>query len=171
MCVCMCVCPAACRQTHTSHHPEIWRGLLISPGLGTEPGGDPKCWPPGLPPILTSSEIPWRVKNWTGASKQKSLLRVGLPYKILFVGGSPKPGARRVHPTKWGCMLWELGGGQQTKVAPRCGFVCKKFYLWGAHPNPKPAGSLDQSARDFFTMKLWNSPGQRRGAQLVLNNS
>jgi hypothetical protein len=43
MYVCMCVCPAACRRTHTSHHPEIWHGLLISPGLGTEPGGDPKC--------------------------------------------------------------------------------------------------------------------------------
>jgi hypothetical protein len=41
--VCMCVCPAACRRTHTSHHPKIWRGLLISPGLSTEQGGDPKC--------------------------------------------------------------------------------------------------------------------------------
>ena len=26
-----------------TYHPEIWRGLLISPWLGTEPGGDPKC--------------------------------------------------------------------------------------------------------------------------------
>jgi hypothetical protein len=34
-------------------------------------------------------------------------------------------------------------------------WVCHvKFNLWGAHHNPKPAGSLDQSARDFFTMKL-----------------
>ncbi len=41
--VCMCVCPAACRRTNTTYHPEIWHGLLISPGLGTEPGGDPKC--------------------------------------------------------------------------------------------------------------------------------
>ncbi len=43
VCVCMYVCPAACRRTHTSHHPKIWHGLLISPWLGTEPGGDPKC--------------------------------------------------------------------------------------------------------------------------------
>ncbi len=59
VCVCVCVCPAACRQAHTSHHPEIWHGLLISPGLGTEPRGDPKCQPPapGVPPILTLSEI------------------------------------------------------------------------------------------------------------------
>ena len=41
--VCMYVCPAACRRTYTTYHPEIWRGLLISPWLGTEPGGDPKC--------------------------------------------------------------------------------------------------------------------------------
>jgi hypothetical protein len=31
--VCMYVCM----------YPVIWHGLLISPGLGTEPGGDPKC--------------------------------------------------------------------------------------------------------------------------------
>ncbi len=103
--VCVCVCPAACRRTYTTNHFEIWHGLLISPWLGTEPGGDPKCWPPGLPPIVTPSENPWRVKNWAGASKQKLLLGVGLPCNILFVGGTPKPGARRVHPTKWGCML------------------------------------------------------------------
>ncbi len=47
--VCMCVCPAACRRTHTSYHPKIWRGLLISPGLGTKLGGNPKCWPPAPP--------------------------------------------------------------------------------------------------------------------------
>jgi hypothetical protein len=44
-----------------------------------------------------------------------------------------------------------------------------------SRPSPRPAiflclGPLDQSARDFFTMKLWNSPRQRRGAQLVINN-
>ncbi len=94
--VCEYVCPAACRRTYTSHHPKIWHGLLISPGLGTEPGGDPKCWPLGVPPIVTPSEKPWRVNNWVGASKQKLLLGVGLYLKILFVGGSPQPKARRV---------------------------------------------------------------------------
>ena len=43
VCVCVCVCPAACRRTYTTNHPEIWHGLLISPWLGTKPGGDPKC--------------------------------------------------------------------------------------------------------------------------------
>ncbi len=48
VCVYVCVC----------FHPEIWRGLLISPGLSTKPGGDPKCWPPGVPLIVTLSEFP-----------------------------------------------------------------------------------------------------------------
>jgi hypothetical protein len=44
VCVCVYVCPAASRQTYTTYHPKIWRGLLISPGLGTQnvdPGGYP----------------------------------------------------------------------------------------------------------------------------------
>jgi hypothetical protein len=100
VCVCMYVCPAACRRTHTSHHSKIWHGLLISPHLAT-PNVDPRGTPYSDPiwKIL-------RVKNWVGASKQNLLLEVGLPCKILFVVGSPKPGARRVHPNKWGCMLW-----------------------------------------------------------------
>jgi hypothetical protein len=141
VCVCVCVCVYVCqvawRRTYTTNHPEIWHGLLIWPRLGTEPGGDPKCWPPGVPPIVPPSEKPWRVNNWAGASKQKLLLGVGLPCKILFVGNSHKPGARRVHhPTKWGCMLWELGRDQQTKVAPRGGFVYKNLFV-GVSPQPK----------------------------------
>jgi hypothetical protein len=131
--------------------------------------GRPQMLTPGIPPIMTPSEKPWRVKNWVGASKQKLLLGVGLPCKILFVGGSPKPKVRRVHPTKWGVCFENLAGPANKSCSSGC--VCIfKFYLWGAHPNPKSAGSLDQSARDFFTMKLWNSPGQRRGAQLVAYN-
>jgi hypothetical protein len=138
--VCMCVCLAACRRTHTGHHPEIWRGLLISSGLGTEPGGNPKCRPPGVPPTMTLSEIPQRVANWAGASKQKLLLWVGLYCRILFAGGSSWPWAPRVHPTKWGCMLWELGGGQQTKVAPRGGFAWSNFICGGLTPTQSPQG-------------------------------
>jgi hypothetical protein len=144
VCVCMYVCPAACRQTYTTYHHKIWRGLLISPGLSTEPGGDPKCWLPGVPPTVTPSENPCRVSNWVGASKQKLLLGVGLLCKILFVGSSPKPGARRVHRTKWGCMLWELGRGQQTKVASRGIFVYKNFICGGLTPTSGPQGPLHQ---------------------------
>jgi hypothetical protein len=35
-------------------------------------------------------------ENWAGTSKQKLLLGVGLNIKILFVGDSPQPKARRV---------------------------------------------------------------------------
>ncbi len=137
VCVCMYVCPAACRWTHTSHHPEIWHGLLILPWLGTEPGGNPKCWPPGVPPTVTPSEKPWRVNNWVGAIKQKLLLRVGLT------------GARRAHPTKWGCMLWELGGGQQTKVAPQGRFEYKILFVGGS-PQPKARKVLRSICTGLF---------------------
>ncbi len=157
VCMCVCVCPAACRRTYTTDHPKIWRGLLISAGLGTEPGGNPKCWPQMLTPGGTPFSDPvWKTlkgKELGGGQQTKVAPWVGFAMSNFICGGSPKPGARRVHPTKWGCMLWELGGGQQTKVAP--GWVCKqKFYLWVAHPNPKPAGSLDQSAWDFFCNEI-----------------
>ncbi len=133
--VCVYVCPAACRRTHTSHHPKIWRGLLISPGLGTEPGGDPKCWPPGVPPTVTPSEKPWRVKNWKGASKQKLLLGVGLPDKIYFWGAHTKHGAAGSTPPKEVFALRILRGPANKSCSLR--WVCSvKFYLWGAHPNP-----------------------------------
>ncbi len=45
MYVCVCVCPAACRRTYISYHHEIWRGLLILPGLGTKLGATPNVDP------------------------------------------------------------------------------------------------------------------------------
>ena len=60
-------------------------------------------------------------------------------------------------------------GASKQKLLLGVGLYIKILFV-GAHPNPKPAGSLDQSARDYITMKLWHSPGQRRGAQLVFNN-
>jgi hypothetical protein len=42
VCMCVCVCVyvyVACRRTYTTNHPEIWRGFLISAGLGTKAGG------------------------------------------------------------------------------------------------------------------------------------
>ncbi len=137
VCVCVCVCPAACPRTHTSHHPEIWHGLLISPWLGTEPGGDPKYRPPGVPPILTPSEIPCRVKDWAGASKQKLLLGVGLPDKILFAGGSQSP---QGPPYQMGVYALRIGWGPETKVAPRGGFVNKNFICRGLTPTQSPQG-------------------------------
>ncbi len=105
--------------------------------------GDLKCWPPGVPPTVTPSEIPWRVNNWAGTSKQKLFLGVGLHGKF-FLGGSPLTRARRVHPTKRGCMLWELGKGQQTKVAPWGRFTWENFICGGLTSTLGPHGSPHQ---------------------------
>jgi hypothetical protein len=139
----MCVCPAACRRTHTTHHPEILCGLLISPGLGTKPEGDPKCWPLGVPPIVTPPEIHWRVNNWAGASKQKLLLRVGLLNKILFVGAHPNPEPAGSTLPRGGICFENWAGASKQKLLLRLGLPCKILFV-GAHLNPRPAGSTQQ---------------------------
>jgi hypothetical protein len=136
MCVCMYVCPAACRRTYTTYHPKIWRGLLISPGLSTEQGGNTKCCALGVPRIVTPSEKPWRVKNWTGASKQKLLLGVGLPDKILFSGGSPLTRAHRVHPTKWGVCFENWVRASKQKLLLGVGLYYQVLFVGGS-PQPK----------------------------------
>ncbi len=149
--VCVCV---SCGLPPDLHRPSP-QNLAWAPHF-------PKCWPPGVPPTLTLPEKPWRVKNGAGASKQKLLFGVGLPLKILFVEGSPKPGALQGPPYEMGVYALRIGRGPANKSCSS-GWVCLvKFYLWGAHLNTKPAGSLDQSAWDYFSMKLFNSPGQRR---------
>jgi hypothetical protein len=143
--VCMCVCVYVCMYVCMSgglppdpHKPSP-QNLAWAPHFTWarhRVRGRPQMLTPGGTPYSDSIWKTLKVKNWVGASKQKLLLGVGLPSKILFVGGSPKTGACRVHPSKWGCMLWELGGGQQTKVAPGGGFVYKIFILGGS-PQPK----------------------------------
>ncbi len=59
----MYVCPAA----YISYHPEIWRGLLISPGLRTKLGGNPKCRPqprPWLRPLLLFSSLDHSARDY-----------------------------------------------------------------------------------------------------------
>jgi hypothetical protein len=92
-------------------------------------------------PIVTPSKIPWRINNWAAASKQKLLLGVVCLLNFIF-GGSPNPGAHRVHPLKRGCLHWELGGGYQTKLSPQGeGGLHGVILFFGAHSNPEPAGS------------------------------
>jgi hypothetical protein len=134
--VCVCVCPAACRRTHTSYHPEIWRGLLTSPRLGTKQGGDPKCRPLGVPPILTLSEIPWRVKNWLGASKQKLLLGLGLYNKILFTGAHPNLGPAGSTLPNGGVCFENWAGASKQKLLLGVGLSIKILFLGGS-PQPK----------------------------------
>ncbi len=70
---------------------------LISPGLGTKPGGDPQ--------ILTSGGTPYSDPIWKTLKGK------------------------------------EMGGGQQTKVAPRGGFVHKNFNCGGLTPTQSPKGT------------------------------
>ncbi len=136
MCVCVYVCMCVCMSggLPPDLHNLSPRNLAWAPHFTLaqhRARGQPKMLTPGVPAIVTPSEKPWRVKNWVGASKQKLLLGVGLYSKILFTGGSPKPRARRVHPTKWGCMLWELGGASKQKLLLGVG-LCIKILFVGA---------------------------------------
>ncbi len=140
VCVCVCVCPAACRRTHTSHHPEICHGFLISPWLGTEPGGDPKCWPQGVPPVVTPSEKPWRINNWAGASKQILLLGVGLCIQILFVRGSPWPRARRATLPNGGVCFENWAGASKQKLLLGVGLCIKILFVGGLTPTQSLQG-------------------------------
>jgi hypothetical protein len=131
MCLCVCV--------EKSHHPEIWHGLLILPGLSNKLGGNPECWPTGVPPIVTPSEKPWRIKNWAGASKQKMLLRVGLPCKILFVGVHPNLGPTQTWgpqgpPYQMGVNAFRIGRGPANKSWSSGRFVYKNFICGGLIP-------------------------------------
>ena len=117
--------------------------------------GDPKCWTPRLPPIVTPSEKPWRVKNWKGASKQKLLLGVGLPDKIYFRGAHPNPGAAGSTPPKGVFALRILRGPANKSCSS--GWVCSvKFYLWGLTPTLGPQGPPFQEGVFAFEQFPWN---------------
>ena len=79
-------------------------------------------------------------ENWEGACKQKLLLRVRLFGKIKFFGLTPSWGPQGL-PHQMGVYGLIIGWGSANKSCSS-GWVCHvKFYLWGAHPNPEPAGS------------------------------
>jgi hypothetical protein len=101
-------------------------------------------WPPDL-----HNQSPWAPHfTWARhrARGQPQMLTPGLP---PIVTPSEKT---------WRVKNW--AGASKQKLLLGVGLYIK-FHLWWAHPNPKPLeGSLDQSAQDYFTTKLWNSPGQ-----------
>jgi hypothetical protein len=98
MCVCVYVRRPAAEPTQAIN-PKFGVGSSLHPGSAPNQGGPQMLTPGGTP----YSDPIWKTlkgKELGGGQQKKLLLRVGLPCKILFVGGSPKPGARRVHPTK-----------------------------------------------------------------------
>jgi hypothetical protein len=102
----------------------------------------------GQPQMLTHRGTPYSDPIWKtlkgkelgGGHQTKVAPPGGFECKILFLGGSPKPGVHRVHPTKWGCMLWELGRDQQTKVAPRVGWCIKILFVGVLTPTQSSQG-------------------------------
>ncbi len=94
-----------------------------------------------------------------GASKQKLLLGVGLPFKILFLRGLTQTWGPQGPPYQMGMYAFRIGRGQQTKIAPLGGFVYEIFICGGLTPTQKPAGSVDQSAGTFSgTLGKLNEP-------------
>jgi hypothetical protein len=105
--VCMCVCPVCVRCVSGSLPPDThnlapWN-LAWAPHFTLaqhRARGGPKMLTPGGTPY---SDPVWKTlkgKELGGGQETKVAPRVGLSCKILFVGGSPIPGAHRVHPTK-----------------------------------------------------------------------
>ena len=64
-------------------------------------------------------------------------------------GSAPSQGATPSEKP-WRVKNW--AGASKQKLLLGLGLCIKNLFV-GAHPNPKPAGSLDQSARDYFTIK------------------
>ncbi len=95
MCVCVYVCMSG--GLPPDIHNLSPQNFAWAPHLARHrTRGRPQMLTPGGTPYSDPVWKPWRVKNWVEASKQKLLLGVGLYIKILFVGGSPQPKARRV---------------------------------------------------------------------------
>ncbi len=134
--MCVYVCPAVCRRTHSSHHPKIWHGLLISPGLGTKPGGDPKCWTPGISPVVTQSEKTWRVKNWAGAANYSCSLGWVCLVKFYFWGAHPNLGPALSTLPNGGVCFENWAGASKQKLLLRVGLYIKILFV-GCSPQPK----------------------------------
>ncbi len=118
----------------------------------------------------------WGYLRWElrGGQQTKAASRGRFAGKFLFVGGSFQPRACEVHPNKRGYLLLNNFPEIYHALLISPGLNDRLVALPHSRPSPRLAqffclSPLDQSARDFFTMILWNSPGQRRGAQLVEN--
>jgi hypothetical protein len=145
----VCVCPVACRRTHTSRHPEIWRGLLISPGLGTEPWGDPKCWPPGVPGIVTPSEKPWRVKNLVGPANKSYSSGWVCHVKFYLWGAHPNLGPAAYTLPNGGVCFENWAGASKQKLLLGVGLYIQILFVGGS-PQPKARRVLRSICTGLF---------------------
>ena len=123
--------------------------MCVCVWLSTEPGGDPKCWPPGVPPVVTPSEKPWRVKNWAGASKQKLLLGVGMCIQIIFVRAHPDPRPTGSNLPNGGVCFENWAWASKQKLLLGVG-SCIKILFVGGSPQPKACRVLRSFCTGLF---------------------
>jgi hypothetical protein len=140
VCVCVCVCVCLCMYVRPAGPtqpiiPKFGMGFSFHPGLAPSQG-----WPQMLAPrgtlIVTPSDIPWRIKNWAGASKQKFLLGMGLYIKILFAGAHPDPGPPGSTIPNGGVCFDNWAGASKQKLLFGVG-LCIKILFVGGSPQPK----------------------------------
>ncbi len=101
----------------------------------------PEILAPGGIPVVTLSKIPWRVNNWAGASKQKLLFGVGLPSKILFVGGLTQTWGPQGPPYQIRVYALRIGRGPANKSCSS-GWVCIYIFICLGSPQPKPCNEI-----------------------------
>ncbi len=111
--------------------------------------GRPKMLTLGVPPIVTPSEKPWRVKNWMGASKQKLLLGVVCIAKFYLRGAHPNLGPAGSTLPNGGVCFENLAGASKQKLLLGVG-LCIKFLFVGGSPQPKACCVLRSICTGLF---------------------
>ena len=109
VCEYVCVCVCVCVFYFGGAHPNLGPAGSTPPSRGI-------C-----------------VDNFEGASKQKLLLGVGLPGKILFVGAHFNPGPAGSTPPSRGICVDNFAGASKQKLLLGVGLYIKKLFL-GASP-------------------------------------
>ena len=113
-------------------------------------GAHPNHWPAGSTPPNGGIGN----ENRVGASKQKLLLGVGLPCKILFVGAHPNLGPAGSTPPNGGICFDNFVGASKQKLLLEVGLAGKKFFCGGLTSTPGPQGPLHKKGV-YALIILW----------------
>ena len=116
--VCVCVCvyvrrPAAGPTQAIT--PKFGMGSSFHPGSAPSQGVTPKCWPPGVPPIMIQSEKTWKVNTWVGGQQTIIAPRGGFVYKNFICGGIILTPGPQGPPCQMGVYALRIGLGPANK--------------------------------------------------------
>ncbi len=136
VCVCVCVCPAPAARPTQAITPKFGMGSSFHPGSAPSQGATSNVDPWGTP----YSDPVWKTLKGKELDEQKLLHGVGLYSIILFIGGSPKPGARRVHPTNGGVCFENWAGASKQKLLTGVGLCIKILFVGGSPQTQNPLG-------------------------------